>query len=288
VNFAFTATPGGGAYLSPISVTTDATGLARTSLNAGTVAGVAEVRATVPGSSPLIASEVASVAIHGGPPDLAHFSLAAEQSNIAGRILFGIEDEMTAFVYDRYSNPVPQGTVVVFSTSRGGITGSGVTNAVGQATATLFSAAPVPSCADTGYAYVTARVIDENNATISTSARVLFSGFTNINVVSPPTNSFAVPDGGSVTIVFYVGDDCGNPLVENTFINFEYVGASSFIGPSSVQLPDTQSFGATFFAVTAYDDAAGDMSAPDNVFIRLTVTNSANGNVSFVYTGTID
>jgi hypothetical protein len=70
VEFEFTSTPGGGAFLSPSIVTTDASGLARTSINSGTVSGVAKVRAKIPGSNPLIASEVASVVINGGPPDL--------------------------------------------------------------------------------------------------------------------------------------------------------------------------------------------------------------------------
>lgn len=288
VDFAFAATPGGGAYLSPISVMTDAQGLARTSVNSGTVAGVAKVRASVAGSSPLIISEVASVVINGGPPDLAHFSLAVERANIPGRILFGVEDKITAFLFDEYSNPVPPGTVVWFSTNMGGITGSATTNDVGQAVATLYTAAPAPTCADTGYAYVTAQTIDEFNATIEASARVLFSGSTQIEVVYPATATFTVPDGGSVPIVFYVGDDCGNPLVAETLISFEYQGSTGFIGDTSIQLSDTQSQGATFYAVTAYDPSPGDLDGPANVFIKITVSNSANGNVSFIYSGTID
>lgn len=288
VDFSFSASPGGGAYLSPLSVGTDAQGRVRTSINSGTVAGAAKVRATVAGSDPLIESEVVSVAINGGPPDLAHFSLAIELANIPGRLLFGVENKITAFLFDKYSNPVAPGTVVWFSTNRGGITGSATTNAVGQAVATLYSAAPTPSCADTGYAYVIAQTIDEFDQTISTDVRALFSGASQIGVVYPASASFTVPDGGSVPILFYVGDDCGNPLVGGTFINFEFEGDGGFIGDTSVQLSDTQSQGATFYAVTVYDATTGDALPPSNCFINVTVTNSDNGNISFIYTGTVD
>jgi hypothetical protein len=106
--------------------------------------------------------------------------------------------------------------------------------------------------------------------------------------VYPATATFTVPDGGSVPIVFYVGDDCGNPLVAETLISFEYQGSTGFIGDTSIQLSDTQSQGATFYAVTAYDPSPGDLDGPANVFIKITVSNSANGNVSFIYSGTID
>ena len=287
VNFALASSPGG-AFLSPLSVVTDAQGLVRTSVNSGTVAGVAKVRATVDGSSPLIVSEVASVVINGGPPDLEHFSLSMQPANFAGRLFFGLELQITAYLFDKYSNPVPPGTAVWFSTSMGGITGSAYTNAIGQAFATLYSAAPVPTCADTGYAYVTAQTVDEFNSPISANARVLFSGATQIEVVFPATPTFTVSDGGSVPIVFYVGDDCGNPLVGGTTISFEFEGSTGFIGETSILLPDTQSQGATFYAVTAYDPSPGDVDPPENVFIKVTVTNSENGNVSFIYTGTMD
>lgn len=287
VAFSFVSQPGGGEYLSPTSVTSDGQGLVRTSLNSGTVAGVAKIRANVVGSSPAIASEVASVAIHSGPPDDAHFSLAAENANIAGRVYFGLEDVITAFVYDIYGNPVPQGTVVYFTTNRGGVTGSAVTNLFGQATATLFSAAPAPTCADTGYAYVTASTIDGNNDVITAAARVLFSGPTVLDVVTPTTSTFTVPNGGSQTIVFYVGDDCGNPLVANTTVTITIAGGGSIVGQTFAILPDTQSRGATFFAVSVYDADAADTAVPASSFVTVTV-NSPNGSGSLIYSGTVD
>lgn len=287
LRFEFLTNPGGGAYLSPVTVLTDASGLARTSLNAGTVSGVAKVRASVVGSSPLIASDVVSVAIHGGPPDPVHFSVAARKANIHGRVFFGLEDQITAFVYDVYGNPVPQGTVVYFSTNRGGITGSSVTNEIGQATAMLYSAAPSPTCEDTGYAYVTAQTIDGNNDVISANARVLFSGPTVIDVVYPETPSFTVPNGGSQTIVFYVGDDCGNPIVELSSITIFLTGSGTLVGDVSVLMPDTQSRGATLFTVTVFDADATDTAPPSNSFVTITVS-SPNGSGSFIYGGTVD
>jgi adhesin/invasin len=287
VEFEFQAQTGGGEYLSPTSVVTDANGLARTTLNSGTLSGIAKVRAKVTGSSPLISSSVVSVAIHGGPPDPAHFSIAANQANIAGRVYFGLEDDITAFVYDVYGNPVPQGTVVYFSTNRGGVTGSSVTDAIGQARATLFSAAPTPTCADTGYAYVQARTIDGSNATIATDARVLFSGPTVLDVAFPATSTFAVPNGGSQTIIFYVGDDCGNPLVASSTITTSLTGSGSLVGDVFISMPDTQSPSATFVTVTVFDTDGTDTLAPANAFVTITVT-SPNGSGSLIYGGTVD
>ncbi len=284
VQFEFLAQPGGGEYLSPVSVSTDANGIARTSLNSGTISGVAKVRAKIAGSSPVISSDVASVAIHGGPPDPAHFSLAAAQANIAGRVYFGLDDDITAFVYDMYGNPVPEGTIVYFSTDRGGVTGSSVTNSIGQAQATLYSAAPVPSCADSGYAYVEARTIDADNDVITTSARVLFSGQT---VLDATPQSYTVPNGGAQTITFYVGDDCGNPLVQNSTITITISGSGSLVGSVFVVMPDTQSPGATLFTVSVYDADPLDTAAPTSSFVTLTV-DSPNGSGSLIIGGTVD
>lgn len=287
LTFDFVASPGGGEYLWPTSVQTDEEGLASTTLNSGTASGVAKVCARISGSSPEIASHVVSVAIHGGPPDPAHFSVVVERTNIEGRILYGIEDDVTAFVYDQWGNPVPPGTAVYFSSTHGGITGSSVTNAIGQATATLYSAAPVPSCSDTGYAYVEARTVDQDDQTINAQTRVLFSGSTTIDNIVPGTATFTVADGGSEIMVFYIGDDCGNPLVGDTSVSITVVGPGTLVGDTNVLLADTQSVGATLFAVTLADDNGGDPDPPEAAFITVTVT-SANGNASFGYSGTVD
>ncbi len=287
LTFDFVASPGGGEYLWPASVQTDALGLARTTLNSGTASGVAKVCARVANSLPLIASHVVSVAIHGGPPDPAHFAVVAERVNIEGRVLYGIEDAITAFVYDVWGNPVPPGTAVYFSTNRGGVTGSSVTNDVGQATATLYTASPAPSCADSGYAYVTASTVDQDDQTISTQARVLFSGYTVINRLLPAPAVFTVANGGSEYMLFYIGDDCGNPLVSGTSISITLTGPGTLVGSTNVLLADTQSTGATLFAVTLSDADGTDTDPAQSAVVTVNVS-SPNGAAQYFYFGSVD
>ncbi|MCI0636345.1 MAG: Ig-like domain-containing protein, partial [Actinobacteria bacterium] len=287
VTFDFVASPGGGEYLWPTSIQSDEEGLVHTTLNSGTASGVAKVCARVANSSPLIASHVVSVAIHGGPPDPAHFSVVAEKVNIQGRVLYGIEDDVTAFVGDRWGNPVPPGTAVYFSTNRGIIGGSAVTNDVGQATVTLYSAAPEPSCADSGYVYVSASTVDQDDQTITAQTRVLFSGSTVITLLAPLTPSFTVANNGSVTMLFYVGDNCGNPLVSGTSISISLTGPGTLVGSTNVLLADTQSTGATLFAVTLYDADGTDTDPAEASFVSVAVS-SPNGEASLIYSGTVD
>ena len=119
-------------------------GLVSVILKSGAVAGNIDIIATVNETI----STVARVIIVGGSPDAAHFSMAAEFLNIAGGVRFGLFDEITAYVGDRFGNIVPDGTSVSFITE-GGMIGESIgggafttTTKFGQATATLQSAAP--------------------------------------------------------------------------------------------------------------------------------------------------
>src|SRR5262249_36892719 len=62
-----------------------------------------------------------------------------------GRVTLGLTDEITAFVADRFGNPVPPGTAVSFTTKAGAIGNPMPTNDLGQATATLVSQEPLPA-----------------------------------------------------------------------------------------------------------------------------------------------
>ncbi len=119
-------------------------GLVSVTLKSGAVAGSIDVIATVNDTI----STVAQVTIVGGLPDADHLSLAFEFLNIAGGVTFGLLDEVTAFVGDRFGNIVPDGTPVSFITE-GGMIGKSIgggafttTTELGQATAILQSANP--------------------------------------------------------------------------------------------------------------------------------------------------
>jgi hypothetical protein len=279
VTFQLVASPGGGASLSRTADTTDATGRVSTSVRSGTASGVVKVRA-VAGS---VASGVVSLAIRSGPPDANHFSIAAEKVNIEGLLRFGIEDKVTAFVYDVHGNPVQPGTAVYFTSQFGGILGSSVTDTTGRARSILYSAAPLPTCADGGLVPVTARTVNGLNQTIEAEMSVLFTGPT---VISASPSSFAVPNGGYVDLVVYVRDACGNPLVSGTSIEITSSGGT-LVGNTKVTLPDTQSPGYTQFWVRLTDDSSNETDPPVGATITVEVT-SKNGDAGFVVFGTID
>ncbi|HHB92669.1 MAG TPA: hypothetical protein ENK59_05595 [Thioploca sp.] len=119
-------------------------GLVSVTLNSGAVAGNIDVIATVDNEI----STIARVTIVSSFPDADHLSLAAEFLNIAGGVTFGLQDNITAYVGDRFGNIVPDGTTVSFITEGGTIgksIGGGAfttTTEFGQATAILQSAGP--------------------------------------------------------------------------------------------------------------------------------------------------
>jgi hypothetical protein len=133
--------------IAPTQASTDDKGNVQVTLSSGTRALTAQVTAEVTSVSPPLIVRSIAVNILSGPPSQTNFSLAREFINISGRVTYGIEDTITAFVADRFGNPVPPGTVVSFTTNGGAIGNVTATNALGQATGTLVSQAPV---ADTG------------------------------------------------------------------------------------------------------------------------------------------
>ncbi len=139
-----TITTGDEAQFANVAVGKTNNGIVAVTLKSGIVAGTVDVIATV-GK----VSTVASVTIVGSLPDADHLSLAAKYLNIAGGVQFGLQDEMTAYVADRFGNIVPDGTAVSFITE-GGTIGKSIgkeafttTTEFGQATAVLQSANPM-------------------------------------------------------------------------------------------------------------------------------------------------
>lgn len=268
-----------GVSLSRSTDTTNSDGHVSTTVQSGTVAGVVKIRASI-GS---IQSNVVSLAIHGGPPDAEHFSIAAATMNLAGMIMLGLQDSITAFVYDQYANPVPQGTAVYFTTEFGGILGSAVTNEIGQASSVLYSAAPLPTCLDDGLVEVTATTIDGSNLEIEATTEVLFSGSTVI-AIDPPT--FTVENGSYVDLMVFVGDECGNPLVSLSTVTITSSGGV-LVGNVYVEIPDTKSVGYTQIWVRITDDAAEETAPPASHSVTVQV-DSQNGSAAATIFGTID
>ncbi|MFQ5798943.1 MAG: hypothetical protein ACE5H0_09660, partial [Bacteroidota bacterium] len=84
VNFEILSGPGGGAFITPTSVLTDAAGRALASINSGTVSGpmMIQAQATVGGAD--VRSTPVQIAIASGLPDQAHFSVATDRLNFWG------------------------------------------------------------------------------------------------------------------------------------------------------------------------------------------------------------
>jgi hypothetical protein len=306
VNFQIVGPTGGGEFLEPTSDLTDASGRVQTTLNSGTVAKTVKIKASV--DSLGIASEAISIAIHGGPPDIGHFSVVPQQRNFAGWRTYGLQNTVTAFVGDQYGNPVPQGTSIYFSTTGGIVEGSSSTDALGRASVILISADPLPLFTaldpSTGYttdvsaycdftapknghgqAIVFAQTVDRLGNPIWANTRTIFSGDAGIFNVSP--TSFSIPDGGSQTFSFRVQDINGNPLTAGTTVHVT-ASVGQLVGDVNVTMPDTQSSGWTSFSFLLMDDQGGDTSPPATSIVTISVTSTGNGNASAIIMGTID
>jgi hypothetical protein len=133
--------------ITPTQAVTDSNGNAQVTLTSGNRALSVQITAQVDTADGPFTVRSTPVTIFGGPPSQPNFSLAHQFHNISGRVTFGLTDVLTAFVGDRFGNPVPPGTAVSFTTKGGAVGNLSSTNALGQATATLVSQAPV---ADSG------------------------------------------------------------------------------------------------------------------------------------------
>ncbi|MBI5836761.1 MAG: carboxypeptidase regulatory-like domain-containing protein [Candidatus Eisenbacteria bacterium] len=232
VRFQLTETLPDSVFLGADTVRTDAKGRVAVTVNAGIRAQVVQVRASVEGTA--IYSTPVPVAVHGGPPDAAHYSIAAERLNVPGLVFYGVVDPITAFTGDRYGNPVPEGTENYFTTTGGIIVGSAPTNDHGLSTVDLVTAAPAP---EGGLASVTCQTVDESGARISRSMTVMFSGHTTLSV-SPGTFSVAADQSQEFSVTVRDAEN-GNPLTGGTQIAV-LATLGTLAGDVSVTLPDTQ------------------------------------------------
>ena len=283
VNFRLGANPGGGLFIDPPSKKTNSEGRVSVNVTSGTVAGAVQIIAEINLGTRVIRSKPVNIAIHGGLPDYNHFSLAAEYYNIPGLVKYGFTDNITAYVGDKYSNPVKPNTIVYFSSTGGIIQGSATTNELGTATAILMTALPVPvhPTLGPGFATVRASTADENNQTISREIVVLFSGHPIINI--SPT-SFDLPNGGSLTFYYTVADLNGNPIASGNTISVIVEGNVKAQGDLSINMPDTQSRSWTQFSFTIVD-ADPDKIEVQPVTIKIEV-DGVNGKNSISIEGT--
>lgn len=154
VTFEIVHGPGGGEFLSPgaadMPIPTVG-GIARASLSSGTVSGNVRVEARVTAPQGQIIAKASEILVHAGPPYMedsavpasTHLTIAAEQLNIWNTLG---TTKISIAVFDRYHNPVQEGTAVYLTTSGGGVsTHTAYTDNQGKAQVTLTGANPQPS-----------------------------------------------------------------------------------------------------------------------------------------------
>jgi len=118
VNFSLTTTLGG-ITLSTPSTVTDSTGTATVTVTSGTVATPVSVVAVVDRTN--YRAQSSELNISTGVADQNSFSISVGTFNPEGQDFDGVTSEITARLADRFNNPVPDGTVVQFTTSAGSI-----------------------------------------------------------------------------------------------------------------------------------------------------------------------
>lgn len=234
VAFRFGAQPGGGEFISPAIAQTDNNGVVTMTISSGTRAGIIQIVAEANVDGTVIRSQPVAVSVHGGMPDQAHFSLGPAVRNFPGLLAFGLTNQMSVIVGDKYSNPVRTGTAVYFSSTHGVVGGSTLTDDNGQGAVSLLSANPLPA---DGIAHVTARTADDQQNEVIATTPVVFSG---APVMSVTPSTASVNQVYTVTLT----DVNGNPLSPGTNIAINVTGTAIQVGgTTSASLDDTAFLG---------------------------------------------
>tara|TARA_R110001583_G_scaffold39415_11_gene126348 strand:- start:1010 stop:3871 length:2862 start_codon:yes stop_codon:yes gene_type:complete len=115
---------GSDAYLSRASDTSDNGGLVTTVVTPGTTATPIRIKATTTHEGATVTAVSNSLVITTGIPDQDSFSISASCLNPDAWAYNGVTSRLTAHVSDRFNNPVPDGTSVVFWTEGGSVEAS--------------------------------------------------------------------------------------------------------------------------------------------------------------------
>lgn len=147
VTFGLSTTVGGISLTpTPSTATSDANGLVVTNVNAGTVSTPVRVTASTAGATAgsTLTTQSSGLTITTGIPAQDSFSLSATILNPEFGELDGKTTILTARLADHFRNPVPDGTVVNFTTEGGSIIGSCQTTG-GACSSTMTGQLPRPS-----------------------------------------------------------------------------------------------------------------------------------------------
>jgi predicted extracellular nuclease len=160
---------------------------------------------------------------------------------------------ITATVTDSSNNPVPDGTVVIFATSLGGVSPAFATTVNGVATATLSSTVA-------GVATVTATV-----GSLSATAQVTFTPDVpaNVALVAVPST---LPVDNLSTLTATVTDQYGNVVADGTLVSFTTsLGNVSPASATTVNGVATATLSSTVAGVATVTATVGSLSATAQV-----------------------
>lgn len=229
--------------IAPAQAVSDGDGNVQVTLTSGERAMSIQVTAQVSSVSPPLTVRSTAVSILGGPPSQPNFSLAHQFANVSGAVTFGLQDKITAFVADRFGNPVQPRTSVDFTTHGGAIGNPSTTNDLGQAVATLVTQRPVP---DNGIVVTLATTLGERPF-VDTNGNGVCDDADLILPISEPyydANCNGVHDAGEDFVdlngdhVFNPDQGSGTPACGDQVVVFGSI-CTTFSGPTQVLLlPD--------------------------------------------------
>ncbi|MFH2056323.1 MAG: Ig-like domain-containing protein [bacterium] len=219
ISFTIAAGPGGGEKIQnegygPVTVSTNQNGQASVTLYSGTISGTIKMRA----ESGSIVSAVTQIVINAGPA--ANISVGAEQCNQRSWDYVNVQNGIGANVSDIWGNPVPDSTVIWFSTEEGfviahSLTGEGTPK--GIANSVWFSGNP----RNDGIVYVYACTDGGEHGQLCDTVAFFSSGPAQwVNILSSPPSLMA--DGVDKGIVYIEARDLNqNWMVNGTAVEFD-------------------------------------------------------------------
>ncbi|MDP1677132.1 MAG: Ig-like domain-containing protein [Bacteroidota bacterium] len=250
VTFAFTKTVGGGEYLSALSGTTDASGIATVTFNSGIRSGLVQLRATVKNNETSINSDIKSIYVKTGA--IVSLNLvSASSTSLSVKGGGGVEGSVLIFeAKDSLGNTIDALNQASITMSLQGDTAGARVNPsiVKTDPNTGRVAVYVTAGTQSGVIIVTAK-----SGSVSSSAiQIAVSGglpaqsqFT----LSLPKKNFSTITDKLTTVSVTAGDALGNPAISGTLINFKSNGGlidassttnSSGVASASLQIVNPQ------------------------------------------------
>lgn len=312
-DFLILSGPGGGEFIAPTSVLTDAAGRARATINSGTVSGPMQiqVQAFVPATGSTVTSTPVQLAIASGLPDQAHFSVATQRLNFWGWDRLNNRMSAVVLVGDKYSNPVKPGTVVSFRTDGNVVAGdnladatggSSLTDGSGIAVATIISGNPRPRIVGfvrDGYGYLKAQTLGEPVGGVPTVVRdsALYVTTSDVALLSVSPTTFTIPQGGVQAFTVTVEDVNGNPIAGGSTISMSTTYSPPdgsniviLIEPPSIKIPDAlfPGAGATVFQFQIVDATPGGTTFAQPFPVSVTATHvNTETELKFTFSGSV-